>query len=72
MRPLLAIVLLCLVACGDASSGKSPLACFDEIGEASLQQVVCLDSIGAFSVTDFLSTAMPCGSCSSAPEAKMC
>lgn len=54
MRPLLAIVLLCLVACGDASSGKSPLACFDEIGEASLQQVVCLDSIGAFSVTDFV------------------
>lgn len=53
MRGLLYTALLFCVACAGSPSGKSPLACFDGIGEARLEKVVCLDSVGAFSATDF-------------------
>lgn len=53
MRYPLFIVLLCLVGCRGGSSGENPLEHLDESPEAVVTEVVCLDSIGAFGVTDF-------------------
>lgn len=53
MKVWWSILLVCLVACGSGSSERNPLADLDRAMAAPMVEVVDLDSIGVYGVTDF-------------------